>query len=287
MNFARNSANLAVNSTNLAKLAVNSVNLTRNLANFATKSVDLFRNSANLIANSAHFARNLTNSVNFARNSANSAVNLANLAVNSTKFGVIFGVIFAFMISLANAGTPSFEHEYEFSLEKDERASVEISEIGFEDSEPKQNFDFYWTLFDTNKIVIHTKFRRFPRQFVLAMQRNLNWMTQTLIPDYTNPHVDRARLILEFSGFDRGEAKLKIYIEDKDSRLNVAFLDPNEMPLNPAFAPQYNKFVPGIAFGTERNASMGETQQQKAYRLWVESRRNAAKQQNAGQNVAP
>lgn len=203
------------------------------------------------------------------------------------KFLVIFSVIFAFMISLANAGTPSFEHEYEFSLEKDERASVEISEIGFEDSEPKQNFDFYWTLFDTNKIVIHTKFRRFPRQFVLAMQRNLNWMTQTLIPDYTNPHVDRARLILEFSGFDRGEAKLKIYIEDKDSRLNVAFLDPNEIPLNPAFAPQYNKFVPGIAFGTERNASMGETQQQKAYRLWVESRRNAAKQQNAGQNVAP
>lgn len=238
---------------NSANLAVNSVNLTRNLANFTT----------------------------------NLAVNLANLAVNSAKFVVIFVVIFAFMISLANAGTPSFEHEYEFSLEKDERASVEISEIGFEDSEPKQNFDFYWTLFDTNKIVIHTKFRRFPRQFVLAMQRNLNWMTQTLIPDYTNPHVDRARLILEFSGFDRGEAKLKIYIEDKDSRLNVAFLDPNEMPLNPAFAPQYNKFVPGIAFGTERNASMGETQQQKAYRLWVESRRNAAKQQNAGQNVAP
>lgn len=164
-------------------------------------------------------------------------------------------ITFFICISFLNAAQPYFEHTYEFSLEKDERASVEIVELGYEDL--KQNFDFYWTLFDTNKIIIHTKFRRFPRQFVLSMKRNLNWATQTLIPDYMNPNVDRARLILEFSGFDRGEAKLKIYIEDKDSRLNVAFLDPNKTPLNPPFAPQNNKFVPAIIFGVERNDSLG------------------------------
>lgn len=167
---------------------------------------------------------------------------------------------------LLNAATPTFEHTYEFSLEKDERASVEITELAHNKTD---NFDFYWTLFDTNKIIIHTKFRRFPRQFVLSMRRNLNWATQTLVPDFTNPNVDRARLIMEFSGFDAGEARLKIYIEDKDARLDVKFLDPNQpqTALRPPFAPQYNKIVPGIIFGTERNVSLGETQQQKAKRL--------------------
>lgn len=162
---------------------------------------------------------------------------------------------FLMIVSLMSGAQPYFEHTYEFVLEKDERASVEITERGFENL--KQNFDFYWTLFDTNKIIIHTKFRRFPRQFVLSMKRNLNWATQTLIPDYTNPNVDRARLILEFSGFNEGEARLKIYIEDRDSRLNVAFLDPNKTPLTPPFAPQNNKFVPAIIFGVEQNYSLG------------------------------
>lgn len=166
----------------------------------------------------------------------------------------ILSLVFIAVMTL-NGAEPFFEYTHEFSLEKDERASVEITELGFDNS--KQNFDFYWTLFDTNKIIIHTKFRRFPRQFVLSMKRNLNWATQTLIPDYTNPNIDRARLILEFSNFDKGEAKLKVYIEDKDSRLNVAFLDPNISPLNPPFAPQNNKFVPAIIFGVEQNDSLG------------------------------
>lgn len=167
-----------------------------------------------------------------------------------------FVVVFLLCAHFASAVPPTFEHTYELWLEKDERASIEITEIGFENE--KQNFDFYWTLFDTNKIVIHTKFRRFPRQFVLSMRRNLNWLTQTLIPDFTNPHLDRARLIIEFNDFDKGEAKFKIYIEDKGARLNVAFLDPNKTPLKPPFAPQNNKFVPAIIFGVERNDSFGK-----------------------------
>lgn len=162
---------------------------------------------------------------------------------------------FFILVSILKAAQPSFEYVYEFTLQKDQRASVEIKELGFENQ--TQNFDFYWTLFDTNKIVVHTKFRKYPRQFVLSMRRNLNWYTQTLIPDYKNPHIDRARLILEFSDFDRGEAKFKIYIEDKDSRLLVEFLDPKKNPLQPAFAPQENKIVPGIDFSTEKNASLG------------------------------
>ena len=129
------------------------------------------------------------------------------------------------LCSFCFAAQVSFEHSYEFWLKKDERASVEITELS---TGKVENFDFYWTLFDTNKIIIHSKFRKYPRQFVLSMKRNLNWATQTLIPDYTNPHVDRARLILEFSDFKDKDAKLSVYIEDKEARLMLKFIDPRK-----------------------------------------------------------
>lgn len=155
------------------------------------------------------------------------------------------------LIYASFAATPAFEHSYEFSLKKDERASVSITELAYDD---KQNFDFYWTLFDTNKIIVHTRYRKFSRQFVLALRRNLNWATQTLIPDYTNPHIDRARLILEFSDFSRGEAKFKVYIEDKQARLAVDFLDPSK--LDPSKTSDATKIVPGIYFNEEKNTSL-------------------------------
>ncbi len=140
-------------------------------------------------------------------------------------------LLFLCLNSVLFASTPSFKYTYKFTLKKDERASVEIKELGFEDK--VQNFDFYWTLFDTNKIIVHTKYRKFPRQFVLSLRRNLNWATQTLIPDYTKPNVDRARLIFEFSEFNKkSEAVFTIYIEDAESRLEVKFIDPRKQNLN-------------------------------------------------------
>ncbi|CAG9468324.1 exporting protein [Campylobacter upsaliensis] len=153
---------------------------------------------------------------------------------------VFFTLVFLTISTFASA--PIFEHIYKFELKKDERASVQIKELGYEDK--VQNFDFYWTLFDNTNIIVHSKFRKFPRQFVLSLRRNLDWASQTLIPDYQNPHIDRARLILEFSDYKKGIATFTIYIEDKDSRLMVEFLDPRKMSLkNP---PQNNQIVPMI-----------------------------------------
>ncbi|EGJ4436960.1 exporting protein [Campylobacter upsaliensis] len=153
---------------------------------------------------------------------------------------VFFTLVFLTISTFASA--PIFEHIYKFELKKDERASVQIKELGYEDK--VQNFDFYWTLFDNTNIIVHSKFRKFPRQFALSLRRNLDWASQTLIPDYQNPHIDRARLILEFSDYKKGIATFTIYIEDKDSRLMVEFLDPRKMPLkNP---PQNNQIVPMI-----------------------------------------
>lgn len=123
-----------------------------------------------------------------------------------------------------------FDYTYKFTLSKDEKASVKIKEIDYPDE--TYYFDFSWTLFDQTNIIVHSRYKKYPRQFVMSLRRNLNWVDQTLVPDYKNPHIDRARLILEFSDFKKGEAIFTIYIEDRDKRLEVEFLDPRKVTLN-------------------------------------------------------
>ncbi|EAH8848659.1 exporting protein [Campylobacter lari] len=123
-----------------------------------------------------------------------------------------------------------FDYTYKFILSKDEKASVKIKEIDYPDE--IYYFDFSWTLFDQTNIIVHSKYKKYPRQFVMSLRRNLNWVDQTLVPDYKNPHIDRARLILEFSDFKKGEAIFTVYIEDKDKKLEVEFLDPRKATLN-------------------------------------------------------
>ncbi|MCV3375087.1 exporting protein [Campylobacter sp. IFREMER_LSEM_CL2101] len=123
-----------------------------------------------------------------------------------------------------------FDYTYKFTLSKDEKASVKIKEIDYPDE--IYYFDFSWTLFDQTNIIVHSRYKKYPRQFVMSLRRNLNWVDQTLVPDYKNPHIDRARLILEFSDFKKGEAIFTVYIEDRDKRLEVEFLDPRKASLN-------------------------------------------------------
>lgn len=123
-----------------------------------------------------------------------------------------------------------FDYTYKFTLSKDEKASVKIKEIDYPDE--IYYFDFSWTLFDQTNIIVHSKYKKYPKQFVMSLRRNLNWIDQTLVPDYKNPHIDRARLILEFSDFKKGEAIFTVYIEDRDKRLEVEFLDPRKASLN-------------------------------------------------------
>nr|MCR2080629.1 exporting protein [Campylobacter lari subsp. concheus] len=123
-----------------------------------------------------------------------------------------------------------FDYTYKFTLSKDEKASVKIKEIDYPDE--IYYFDFSWTLFDQTNIIVHSKYKKYPRQFVMSLRRNLNWVDQTLVPDYKNPHIDRARLILEFSDFKKGKAIFTVYIEDRDKKLEVEFLDSRKATLN-------------------------------------------------------
>lgn len=138
--------------------------------------------------------------------------------------------LFLFLILNFLKAEVFFDYTYKFTLSKDEKASAKIKEIDYPDE--IYYFDFSWTLFDQTNIIVHSKYKKYPRQFVMSLRRNLNWVDQTLVPDYKNSHIDRARLILEFSDFKKGEAIFTVYIEDKDKRLEVEFLDPRKASLN-------------------------------------------------------
>ncbi|AJC86230.1 hypothetical protein [Campylobacter sp. RM16704] len=138
--------------------------------------------------------------------------------------------LFLFLIFNFLKAEVFFDYTYKFTLSKDEKASVKIKEIDYPDE--IYYFDFSWTLFDQTNIIVHSRYKKYPRQFVMSLRRNLNWVDQTLVPNYKNPHIDRARLILEFSDFKKGEAIFTVYIEDRDKRLEVEFLDPRKATLN-------------------------------------------------------
>ncbi|RAZ50310.1 hypothetical protein [Campylobacter hyointestinalis] len=122
-----------------------------------------------------------------------------------------------------NAAGPSFEHAKKFELKKDEKAYVFITDRreGIEDI-----FEFSWTLFDNTNMVLHTKFRKYPRQIVLSLRRGLELYKQIVLPHLRKEIEGEVMLYLEFKDFKNGIGTFMVYIDDDAKRVNVRF-EPN------------------------------------------------------------
>ncbi len=128
-----------------------------------------------------------------------------------------------FFLAFANAVDLGFSEQHLFELKKDEWARVFVTEKGTDD---RDSFDFRWTLFDNTNIILHTRYRNYPRQLVMSLRRGLSLYKQSLIPDFRQPRMDIAWLYLEFENFKDGKGFFKVYIKDDQKRLDVEFLDP-------------------------------------------------------------
>ncbi|MGP1484674.1 MAG: hypothetical protein ACTTJC_01015 [Campylobacter sp.] len=136
-----------------------------------------------------------------------------------SKICAVFLLIF---FSFANA-TVSFEEEHIFELKKDEWARVFITKKG---TDERDSFDFRWTLFDNTNVVIHSFYRKYPRQFIMSLRHGLTTYKQTLLPDYKYPPRDHSTLFLVFEDYKKGVAKFRVLIKDEEKRVDVEFLDP-------------------------------------------------------------
>lgn len=119
-----------------------------------------------------------------------------------------------------------WQHQHRFNLKKDELAQVLL--LQSTDGDFRDSFDFSWTLWDTQKITVHSKYRKFPRQHTLYLKRGLDSYAQDLLPQTNNAPFGRARLMLVFDNFDEKEkiATFDVYIEDENKRLTADFIEP-------------------------------------------------------------
>ena len=131
-------------------------------------------------------------------------------------------VIFLLLFGSVNAAV-IFEEEHLFELRKDEWARVFVTKKG---TDERESFDFRWTLFDNTNIIVHARYRNYPRQLVMSLRRGLETYKQTLIPDLRYPPSDRVALYLVFEDFKQGVAKFRVLINDDEQRVDVEFLDP-------------------------------------------------------------
>ncbi|MBE0494815.1 MAG: hypothetical protein IBX45_00250 [Campylobacterales bacterium] len=121
-------------------------------------------------------------------------------------------------------------HQYRFVLEKDEWASVFVYPEYLKDEVGggREEYRFSWTLYDTTNLVVHTRFRGFPKQHTLSLRRGLETVIEPLLVDPANRIAGKAELWLVFEGFDAEKkvAFLEVYIQDRQKRVLIEFDDP-------------------------------------------------------------
>lgn len=125
--------------------------------------------------------------------------------------GMLFGV------------APKWTHHKEFILKKDEKAKVVLTDrIRL----IRDEFEFSWTLYDNTNLVVHTKFRNYPRQIVLSLRRGLEIYHQPILAFIKNPLNDSVDLYLNFKEYrsSDGAVVLDTYIMDKAARVEIEYI---------------------------------------------------------------
>lgn len=134
----------------------------------------------------------------------------------------IFLILFFFVSTfcVCFAGKPQWNETQVFRLAKDQKAFIKIALKG---SEIKEVYEFSWTLYDGLNLVVHTKWRRYPKQLNFSLRRGLELHSQQLFLPVVNPYKDEVRLYLEFQSFKDNKAKIKALLMDKAQRTDVEF----------------------------------------------------------------
>lgn len=133
--------------------------------------------------------------------------------------------IFCVFCSFAFAKAPDFAFEYIFELKKDEKAYLFLTE---KTTQIKETFEFSWTLYDGLNLVVHSKFRKYPRQIMLSTRRALNLYSQSVLFTRKNPYRDEVRVYLEFLKFENGKAYINALVMDLDKRVDIEYYPTKE-----------------------------------------------------------
>ena len=128
-----------------------------------------------------------------------------------------------FCVSLLLGAQPKWTHYKEFILKKDEKAKIIlIDRLHL----IRDEFEFSWTLYDNTNLVVHTKFRNYPRQIVLSLRRWLEMYHQPILGFIKDPLRDSVDLYLDFKEYRHydGTVVFDSYIMDQASRVEIEYI---------------------------------------------------------------
>lgn len=131
-------------------------------------------------------------------------------------------IIFLFPIYLFS--NISWQSQHKFSLQKDEIAKVLIQQKGKKDI---YTFLFRWTLYDTQKVVVLSNYKKFPRQHVMYFKHNKTFLQELFPNEYKNTS-KQTYLLTELEKYDTKTKKMDfiIYIKDANKKLKIKYIDP-------------------------------------------------------------
>jgi len=136
-------------------------------------------------------------------------------------------IILLFLLPAISWAKIEWANQYRFILAKDEPAIVIIHHANDDEILPEE-YKFSWTLFDTKQLVLHTRYRDFPKQYILTLERGKRALRQQIMPDAANRMLGNVHLLLEFIEFNNEEklATIDVFIQDRSGRTRVEFDDP-------------------------------------------------------------
>lgn len=125
-----------------------------------------------------------------------------------------------FCASFAHSRPPAFASTKLFLLAKDQKAYLFITEKA---TLRKETFEFSWTLYDGLNLVVHSKWRLYPRQIMFSRRRGLELYSQNILLARKNPYLDEVRVYIEFLSFEAGAAKFGVHVMDKSQRVGIEY----------------------------------------------------------------
>lgn len=131
-----------------------------------------------------------------------------------------------FCASFAYSRPPEFASTREFLLAKDQKAYLFITEKA---TLRKETFEFSWTLYDGLNLVVHSKWRLYPRQIMFSRRRGLELYSQNILLARKNPYLDEVRVYIEFLSFEAGAAKFGVHVMDKSQRVGIEYYPDQEV----------------------------------------------------------
>ncbi len=125
----------------------------------------------------------------------------------------------------------SWDGQQVFRLKKDEFGKIIFHERGKEGSDFTYIFKFRWTLYDSQKVILLSNYRDFPRQHSLKFEFRQNTIEQVLLDRAVKNRPKDHYLLLQMDSYDKKKKEIVflVFIKDSDKKFEIKYIHPKRL----------------------------------------------------------